>query len=458
MKSTGTEEDGFVFVNISRPDEIKSASTQRTIRRRVMREIGRARRTHARPLTWTLALKPPAEPGVESIPASLDPCNTTFYPTPLDDRGLQLMHFMTSDRDYVFRPFRAVWFSMALTDASAVLVALANAAMFLDQKQRVQAYRYETSAECLTYYGQCVQQVTRRLGDVRENLSEGIITTILGLICHDLYVGMLDRWNTHICGLGRIFQLRGGYKGLDDNVALFAGWLDVVGSVMEDSPPRLPRPPGFATLPPDVMSPDLSSLLNDIAPQYASFYEIATAFNHASFIIQSVEESLRHSAAFWRHENNLTVIELFGPATHFLLSVSRPSEAHCSEMGYHFLQEAIRLALLLLLAALKQDVFLFTSHESDHLRYKFSMLVPQLREADYDDSCGKLYLWALVTVLLLSHSTQPGLYMDDIRSVLDRLGITAIEGMNIVNNILSINILGAQATHLPPELVTSSCT
>ncbi|RAK98548.1 uncharacterized protein BO80DRAFT_427346 [Aspergillus ibericus CBS 121593] len=455
MKPSETEEDHFVFVNISQPHEIKSASTQRTIRRRVMREIGRSRRTHPRPLTWSLALEPSADTVVESIPPCLDPCNTTFYPTPLDARGLQLMHFMTSDRDYVFRPFRTVWFTMALTDASAVLVALANAAMFLDQKLRAQMYRYETSAECLTYYGQCVQQVTRRLGDARENLSEGVITTILGLMCHDLYVGMLDRWNTHIRGLGRIFQLRGGYQGLAANVALFAGWLDVVGSLMEDSRPRLPIPPDFSIQSTDAMTPYLRSLLDDIGSGHDSFWNIEVAFRHASFITQTVEENLRCAAAPWKHENNLTVIELFGLATHFLLCMPRPTEVECNATGVQLLQEATRLALLILLAALKQEVFLFTSQERDLLMYKFSMLVPQLRMVDYDGSFLKLYLWVLVTVSLLSQSHQPLLYFDDIQSVLDRLGITSTEGMDLVNSILSINVLGIQATDLLPALVVS---
>lgn len=103
MQPSGMQEDQFVFVNISRPDEINRAATQRTIRRHVMRDIGRARRTHARPLTWTLALKPPVHPGLDSIPASLDPGNTTYYPTPLDDRGLQLLHFSGSLPAEAFR-------------------------------------------------------------------------------------------------------------------------------------------------------------------------------------------------------------------------------------------------------------------------------------------------------------------------------------------------------------------
>ncbi|GKZ36305.1 hypothetical protein AbraIFM66950_007339, partial [Aspergillus brasiliensis] len=424
MKLSPPTENDFVFVNISRPDEIKSASTQRTIRRHVMRDIGRSRRARPERRTWPVALKP-LEPVVEHIPASIDPCNTTFYPVPMTDRALQLMHFMTTDRDYVFRPFRTVWFSMALTDPTAILVALANAAMFLDQRLRAQTYQYETSAECLSYYGQCVQQVTHRLGDARESLSQGVITAILGLTCHDLYVGTLDRWKVHIGGLGRIIHLRGGYQGLNDNITRFAIWLDVVGSVMEDSRPRLPTPPEFAAQVPDILSSTLRNLLGDLPARYDCFHDIATAFSHASFIIQYMDGSLCHSQTPWGGEDNLTVIELFGPATHLLLSMPRPTEMGSSATAVPILnlREALRLALLLLLATLKQEVFLFTAHECEYLRRKLSALIPQLDTAGYDDSCLKLYLWALVTASQLSHPTQPALYLDEISSVMDRLGI-----------------------------------
>ncbi|PYH49691.1 uncharacterized protein BP01DRAFT_419836 [Aspergillus saccharolyticus JOP 1030-1] len=293
MASMLSQQEDFVFVNISRPDEIKAASTQRTIRRWVMRDIGRSRRTQRKPQTWTLSLTPSIHPSTAlissanpaRIPASIDPCNATFYPTQLDDRGLQLMHFMTSDKDYVFRPFRSVWFSMALTDPSATFVALANAAMFLDQRLRAQEFSYETSSECLAYYGRCVQQVRGRLGNVKESLGEGVITAILGLICHDLYVGMCDRWNTHFQGLERIIRLRGGYDGLGVNVALFAFWLDIVGSVAVDTPPRMPKPPGLAgylgTEPPDALKPAIRSLLDDISIRHGSFCDVPVALNHA---------------------------------------------------------------------------------------------------------------------------------------------------------------------------------
>jgi hypothetical protein len=106
--------DDLIFVNISRPDDIKSRDTRRTIRSRVMREIGRSRRSRKRPPTWELSLNlenrqtlgdgyyrsstSDSDSGSSSqiIPSSLDPCNTTYYPVQLDSRGLQLIHFSTT--------------------------------------------------------------------------------------------------------------------------------------------------------------------------------------------------------------------------------------------------------------------------------------------------------------------------------------------------------------------------
>ncbi|PYH70890.1 uncharacterized protein BO88DRAFT_257087 [Aspergillus vadensis CBS 113365] len=444
MELSPSAEDDFVFVNVSHPDEVKSASTQRTIRRRVMRDIGRSRRrTRPGQRTWPVTLRALSKPVTEHIPVSIDPCNTTFYPGAMSDRALQLMHFMTTDRDYVFRPFRTVWFSMALTDTTAVLVALANAAMFLDQRLRAQSYRYETSAECLSYYGQCVRQVTHRLANTHERLSQGVITAILGLTCHDLYVGTLDRWKIHISGLGRIIHLRGGYRGLDDSITRFAIWLDVVGSVMEDTRPRLPTPPGFGSQVPNILSPTLRKLLEDLAARYDYFSDMATAFSYANFLVQHTDGSLRRSETVWLNEDNLTVIELFGPATHFLLSMSRPTEINPSATDIPVLQlrEALRLVLLLFLGTLKQAVFLFTAHECEYLRCKLSTLILQMEKANYDDSFLKLYLWVIVTMSRLSHSIQSSMYLDDISAVLNLLGMDSKEGLDLVRSILSIDIL-----------------
>ncbi|PYH85714.1 hypothetical protein BO82DRAFT_429211 [Aspergillus uvarum CBS 121591] len=471
MKQPHTQQDELVFVNISRPDEIKTASTQRTIRRTVMRDIGRSRRTQRKPRTWALSVRQPVNPSTTavdslpsltntSIPASIDPCNTAYYPVDLDDRGLQLMHFMTSDKDYVFRPFRSVWFSMALTDPSAIFVALANAAMFCDQRVRAQEFRYETSSECLAYYGRCVRQVRARLGSVKESLSEGVITAILGLICHDLYVGMGDRWNTHFTGLERIIRCRGGYHDLSPNVALFAFWLDVVGSVAEDTRPRMPKPSGLAAYldaaPPDVIAPSLRGLLDDLSMRDGAFCDVVIAFYYVTSVAIAVEEC--DSEPSWQREDSLTIIKLFGPATHFLLSMTRPMDLDSSPQGTQFLREAIRLALLLFLAALKRDVFRFTSSEWPYLQRKFTALVAFLPVNKYDALCLRLYLWALVTVSLIADAERNDLHIAEIRSAISSLGIDVNDALKLVKSILWVDALHIQTDQFISHLSKSTCT
>lgn len=106
---------------------------------------------------------------------------------PFQDGILVLtLHPVQSEAEYNYRPFRSVWFSMALCDGSAFKLCMANAAMFLDEVRHPNTFHYENSRETLAYYGEGVNQVTRRLADRDDCVSEGLITTVLGFICHDV--------------------------------------------------------------------------------------------------------------------------------------------------------------------------------------------------------------------------------------------------------------------------------
>lgn len=93
---------------------------------------------------------------------------------------------VNAESDYVFRPFRTVWFSMALTDATAFQLCMANAAMFMAQRKQPATFQYQKCSEVLEYYGKCLGQITKRLECRDDCTSEGVIVTILGLICHDV--------------------------------------------------------------------------------------------------------------------------------------------------------------------------------------------------------------------------------------------------------------------------------
>lgn len=93
---------------------------------------------------------------------------------------------MNAEAEYNYRPFRKIWFFLALQDSSAFLLCKANAAMFLEETRYPHTFCYERCQETLTYYGQCVRQITDRLSDPTESTSVGVIICILGLICHDV--------------------------------------------------------------------------------------------------------------------------------------------------------------------------------------------------------------------------------------------------------------------------------
>lgn len=77
---------------------------------------------------------------------------------------------------------------MALTDATAFQLCMANAAMFMAQRKQPDTFEYEKCSEVLDYYGKCLGQITKRLECRDDCTSDGVIVTILGLICHDVRI------------------------------------------------------------------------------------------------------------------------------------------------------------------------------------------------------------------------------------------------------------------------------
>ena len=93
---------------------------------------------------------------------------------------------MHTEGDSLFRPFRYEWHAIALVDYSAFHLYLANAALFLFQVSNKSSIEYGDCVEAGQYFGTCLAQLARRLGDQSDNTSPGLITTILGLLCYNV--------------------------------------------------------------------------------------------------------------------------------------------------------------------------------------------------------------------------------------------------------------------------------
>lgn len=75
---------------------------------------------------------------------------------------------------------------MAVADYSSFHLSLANAALFLNQMVNQGGLEYNDCSESLNYFNVCLKQVSQRLGNNFDCISEGLLTTILGFLCHDV--------------------------------------------------------------------------------------------------------------------------------------------------------------------------------------------------------------------------------------------------------------------------------
>ncbi|KAJ5112876.1 hypothetical protein N7456_001410 [Penicillium angulare] len=292
---------------------------------------------------------------------------------------------------------------MALCDSSAFQLCMANAAMFLDEFHHPTTFQYEKSHEALTYYGQGARQVTRRLADPDECASEGLITCVLGFICHDLYVGTLDRWAYHIHGLKRMVQIRDGFKDLNENLQLFASWFDLVGSAIKDTAPRLQDYSYFQVPSRERVQKSalLAQMIEELGQGSDESGELVLALDEVATVCQFVNLYFRR-AGFWRQENDLSSLQVLGPATYLLLSMSRFESTNPS--CFLFVHEMMRVALLILLAGLKQ-AYELAAPEMDLFQSKLYALVTTgtLQEGNFY-LLPRLQIWALVTASLFQVS------------------------------------------------------
>ncbi|KAL4913230.1 hypothetical protein BDW62DRAFT_214401 [Aspergillus aurantiobrunneus] len=405
--------DDLVFVNASNPTRFRDEDVRRTVRRRVMRDIGKARRRKTNhPPALIFAWQPLESPV---------PCLNSYPPgVDSDPRARELIQFMHVDAEYNYRPFRKIWFSMGLSDRTAFILCKANAAMFLEQVRLCDQFRYEHCRETLTYYGQCVRQVMERLSDPVDCVSKGVLTAVLGLICHDLHVGTLDRWAYHIRGLAQIVSIRGGISDLDANLQLFVCWFDVLGSAARDSPPRMPPCSvhlddlaKYAKKGTKTSRTMLSNLLDEIrkTPVDIDMSCLVETLERMAALSDFVNES-SCEPGFWKTEDDMRPLRILGPVTHALLSIPR---ADCFSLNsFAVVREMARLALLIILAGLKAS-YGFSAIEMAGLQEKLATFFSGAVRNQLVLPFLALQLWSLLSATLLQpNGAARSLYVHEI--------------------------------------------
>ncbi len=171
---------------------------------------------------------------------------------------------------------------------------------------------------------------------------------------------------------------------------------DVLECSISDTKPRFQLPPSFKTpsLPQGVLSPSLQNLLPRLAVSSDTHARIATALAASARLAHFVNQHAQEPH-FWKHA--VTVARFITPIMHLLLSLPRPAEHNPDgvESSEVIHLELIRLALLIVLARLKQ-AFSLISEELPILEERFLDL--WCTAPYHDERFPELALWAHIII------------------------------------------------------------
>ncbi|RYP84717.1 hypothetical protein DL770_005169 [Monosporascus sp. CRB-9-2] len=210
----------LTFVNIDCPMQIKSETTQRKIRRHVMKDIGRSRRRDAvhSPSTGQSAI---------TVSRSLPHSIPSYW----------------GDVKVCVNFQRLFW---AMDMVSEGLLALAMADSAHEFRERLDMSLDDT----LRQKRQLDQAGS--LGDMKQ-YTESLSLVRKSIVAPEsrMRVRNRERWTMHMKGLDKVVQLSGGVEALDScppvRQSLFIA--DVLGSLVDDAPPRFQLPRHSCVLP-----------------------------------------------------------------------------------------------------------------------------------------------------------------------------------------------------------------
>ncbi|KAK4151637.1 hypothetical protein C8A00DRAFT_45210 [Chaetomidium leptoderma] len=244
----------LTFVNVDRPTQIKSEATQRKIRRHVMKDIGRSRRRGA-------VRSPGTDQSAITVPRSLPPSIPSYW----------------GDVKVCIN-FQRLFWAMDMVSEGLLALTMADSAHEFRESLDI---NLDGTLKQGPQPGQA--EPLRQMKQYTESLSL-------------IRVRNRERWTMHMKGLERVVQVSGGVEALDlcppIRQSLFI--VDVLGSLVNDTPPRFQLLPRHSCVLPLAKQPNLYSaqrLLKSTSPldqtaivvvdgALRSASQLATLLNH----------------------------------------------------------------------------------------------------------------------------------------------------------------------------------
>ncbi|PNP79483.1 hypothetical protein FNYG_07099 [Fusarium nygamai] len=149
-----------------------------------------------------------------------------------------MLHFLAVDKEApVCKLMRELCFALALTDDSAMHLVLARLEI---DPERTGAWVSQESSSSLTHYNASIEILRNQIGGAQLMAHEAIIGVVVNLACYDMFTNNLTRWKTHMLGLQKMIEYRGGINTLSSQyLQVTTIWMDLAGSMILDQPSHL---------------------------------------------------------------------------------------------------------------------------------------------------------------------------------------------------------------------------
>ncbi len=261
-------------------------------------------------------------------------------------------------------------------------------------------------------------------------------------------------------GLQEVLRLRGDFQSLDDIIAMFASWyvrwkepnsnqlhksltacrFDIQGCSIFDSTPRFPLPRWslLSTTQNDVLSPNLQDVIQRLRHCSDDLILTATAFEKAAQLASFVNTNA-HYPQFWR--DGATAAKQISQVAHCLLSLPRPNRFSLSSRNSSdlLLTELVKLALLIMIAKLKQE-FCLIFVELPALLERFSALLHIA--TCFDNQFTETVLWASMLVALVEQPDSRQVHVSVISLLMKKVGIsTSRDAIEHARQLVWIDVL-----------------
>lgn len=146
------------------------------------------------------------------------------------DSGICAYDNATFDAYIGHNLLQTAWIPFVLTD-----VVLLNAILLLSAADlTMRKGDASITIDLITLRGMALRKINERIQDTFKSQSDEVFGAILVLAQYEVLFGDIDTYQTHMSGLQRLVQVRGGISalGLDGVLARMLLWVDINGSAI----------------------------------------------------------------------------------------------------------------------------------------------------------------------------------------------------------------------------------